>query len=53
MTVGRICSEDEGKLSQQSIVLEVSRSVGSGGRIKLNIDDISTYSLFPGQVSMI
>lgn len=53
MAVGRICCEDvEGKLNEQSIMLESSRFMGMGKRVKLNLGNLSGFSLFPGQVSM-
>jgi DNA polymerase alpha subunit B len=54
MAVGRICCEDvAGKLNEQSVVLETSRSMGMGKRVKLNLGNLPGYSVFPGQVSMI
>lgn len=54
MAVGRICCEDAaGKLNEQSVVLETSRSMGMGKRVKLNLGNLPGYSFFPGQVSMI
>ncbi|CAO3672856.1 unnamed protein product [Umbelopsis vinacea] len=51
MAVGRICCEDvEGKLNEQSIMLESSRFMGMGKRVKLNLGNLSGFSLFPGQI---
>ncbi|KAH8554014.1 DNA polymerase alpha subunit B N-terminal-domain-containing protein [Umbelopsis sp. PMI_123] len=51
MAVGRICCEDAaGKLNEQSVVLESSRSMGMGKRVKLNLSNLPGYSVFPGQV---
>lgn len=49
--VGRICSDaNEGKANEQSLLLETSRSFGSGARIKLDIMEVPGYSFFPGQI---
>jgi DNA polymerase alpha subunit B len=54
MAVGRICCEDAaGKLNEQSVVLESSRSMGMGKRVKLNLSNLPGYSVFPGQVGKI
>jgi DNA polymerase alpha subunit B len=54
MAVGRICCEDAaGKLNEQSVVLETSRSMGMGKRVKLNLSNLPEYAVFPGQVSLI
>ncbi|CAO3692560.1 unnamed protein product [Umbelopsis ramanniana] len=51
MAVGRICCEDTaGKLNEQSVVLETSRSMGMGKRVKLNLGNLPGYSVFPGQI---
>ena len=51
IAVGRICSDsNEGKLNTASLVLETSRRTGAGLRVPLNIEGISSYSLFPGQI---
>ncbi|KAI8825620.1 DNA polymerase alpha/epsilon subunit B-domain-containing protein [Fimicolochytrium jonesii] len=52
-TVGRICSDtvaENAKLNEQSVVLESSRGIGSGCRVKMNVSDVPEYSLFPGQI---
>ncbi|KAF9142699.1 DNA-directed DNA polymerase alpha subunit pol12 [Mortierella sp. GBA39] len=49
--VGRICSDaNEGKANEQSLLLETSRSFGSGARVKLDIMEVPGYSFFPGQI---
>ncbi|KAI8093585.1 DNA polymerase alpha/epsilon subunit B-domain-containing protein [Halteromyces radiatus] len=49
--VGRICCDAaEGKLNDKSILLETSRSLGMGKRVKLDISKVNEYSLFPGQI---
>ncbi|KAJ1969594.1 DNA-directed DNA polymerase alpha subunit pol12 [Dispira parvispora] len=50
VVVGRICSESEAKLNKQSVVLEASRSHGGGCRVRLGLDQVPTFSLFPGQI---
>lgn len=52
IAVGRICPEDptEDKLSAGTVVLETSRKVGSGARIRLNIKGMANYALFNGQI---
>ncbi|KAJ1919106.1 DNA-directed DNA polymerase alpha subunit pol12 [Tieghemiomyces parasiticus] len=48
--VGRICSESEAKLNDQSVVLEASRATGAGCRIRLTFDQLPSFALFPGQI---
>ncbi|OZJ03831.1 hypothetical protein BZG36_03826 [Bifiguratus adelaidae] len=49
--VGRICNEDaEGRLKDNSVVLESSRRMGAGRRVKVDLSAVGEYSLFPGQV---
>jgi len=51
ITVGRICSDtSEGKLNTASLVLEGSRRWGSGRRIPLKLDSLTSYNFFPGQI---
>ncbi|KAI8989258.1 DNA polymerase alpha/epsilon subunit B-domain-containing protein [Pilobolus umbonatus] len=48
---GRICGDtSEGKLNDKSVLLETSRDLGMGKRIRLNLSRVNDYSLFPGQV---
>ena len=63
-TYGRICCEVlsvegldgqsmDAKLSETTVMLESSRDVGSGERVKLQLDSLTTdegYALFPGQI---
>lgn len=50
VAVGRIVSDAlEGKLNAASMMLEVSRRMGAGLRVALNVDAIS-YEFFPGQI---
>ncbi|KAF9933284.1 DNA-directed DNA polymerase alpha subunit pol12, partial [Modicella reniformis] len=49
--VGRICSDaNEGKANERSLVLETSRSLGGGSRVKLDVSEIDGFSFFPGQI---
>lgn len=51
IAVGRIASDSlEGKLNVASLVLETSRRVGAGLRVPLNVDQISSFEFFPGQI---
>lgn len=48
---GRICSDaSEGRLNDQSVLLQLSRDVGMGKRVRLNLAKVSDYALFPGQI---
>ncbi|KAF1803689.1 DNA polymerase alpha/epsilon subunit B-domain-containing protein [Mucor lusitanicus] len=48
---GRICSDaSEGRLNDQSVLLQLSRDVGMGKRVRLNLAKVSDYTLFPGQI---
>eukprot|EP00112_Aurelia_sp_Birch-Aquarium-sp1_P011868 Seg2494.2 transcript_id=Seg2494.2/GoldUCD/mRNA.D3Y31 product="DNA polymerase alpha subunit B" protein_id=Seg2494.2/GoldUCD/D3Y31 len=47
---GRICCDAIGKLNSKSILLEGSTDVSNGERVKLDVNDLPGYSLFPGQV---
>ncbi|KAI9031701.1 DNA polymerase alpha/epsilon subunit B-domain-containing protein [Phycomyces nitens] len=51
VAVGRICCDSSGaKLNKTSIVLETSRELGMGKRVKLDLRGVEEYSLFPGQI---
>ncbi|KAF9880984.1 DNA polymerase alpha primase associated subunit [Colletotrichum karsti] len=50
IAVGRIASDaPEGKLNAASLVLELSRRMGGGQRVSLNMGN-KGYSFFPGQI---
>lgn len=50
--VGRIVCEAEGSsLNDSSVVLEGDTAVSEGGRAALDLSHISSFRLFPGQVS--
>ena len=48
--VGRVVCDSEGKLNEQSVLLETSRLMGNGMRVRLALQDLPSYSIFPGQV---
>lgn len=51
IAVGRIASDSiEGKLNTAGLVLEGSRRHGSGRRIPLQVDNLTSYNFFPGQI---
>ncbi|KAG2223782.1 hypothetical protein INT45_001916, partial [Circinella minor] len=51
LAVGRICSDAaEGKLNDKSVMLETSRDLGMGKRVRLDLTKVYNYSLFPGQI---
>ncbi|KAJ3040317.1 DNA-directed DNA polymerase alpha subunit pol12 [Rhizophlyctis rosea] len=57
ITVGRVCCDsiaESAKLNEQSVVLETSRAIGAGCRVKLNLNDLTAsgkgFALFPGQI---
>ncbi|KAF1957910.1 DNA polymerase alpha 70 kDa subunit [Byssothecium circinans] len=51
IAVGRVCSDQsEGKLNTASLVLEGSRRWGSGRRVPLKLDALTSYNFFPGQI---
>lgn len=51
---GRICCETaEGRLNKTSVTLEGSKRDSSGRRIQLDLSEINSYSLFPGQIVLV
>lgn len=51
VAVGRIASDTpEGKLNPASMLLEMSRRMGAGLRVPLKLDNLTRYTLFPGQI---
>lgn len=48
--VGRIVCDSAGQLNAQSIILEGSSRTSKGNRIHLDISELQSYTLFPGQV---
>ena len=55
LVAGRICCEAEGKLNAKSLILEGSRAISNGRRVRLNVSDgsLSTLSVFPGQIVVV
>ncbi|GMH43711.1 hypothetical protein BSKO_11633 [Bryopsis sp. KO-2023] len=50
---GRICCDAEGRLNQESILLEGSLQYSGGSRVKLDVSRMADFSLFPGQVVVV
>ncbi|KPI38241.1 DNA polymerase alpha subunit B [Cyphellophora attinorum] len=51
VAVGRICCDTpENKLNASSIVLEMSRRMGAGLRVTLDVSAVKSYCFFPGQI---
>ena len=51
---GRICCEAaEGRINKSSVVLEGSRQDSAGRRVHLDLQDVPSYSLFPGQIVLV
>lgn len=40
-------------MNENSVLLESSRSIGSGVRVPLNLSSVPDYSIFPGQIVML
>ncbi|CAZ83810.1 unnamed protein product [Tuber melanosporum] len=54
IAVGRIsCDTLDGKLSPSSVLLEASRKMGAGSRVRLKLDAVLSYSFFPGQIAAV
>lgn len=48
---GRISSDSaEGNLNEKSVLLQTSRDLGMGRRVRLDLSRLENYDLFPGQV---
>ena len=51
---GRICCEaPDGRINKASIVLEGSRRDSAGRRVHLDVEQVQSYSLFPGQIVLV
>jgi len=51
---GRICCEAEtGKINNQAVMLEGSRRDSGGRRVKLDLTEVPTFALFPGQIVLV
>ncbi|KAG0338313.1 DNA-directed DNA polymerase alpha subunit pol12 [Podila humilis] len=49
--IGRICSDaNEGKSNERSLMLETSRTIGGGSRVRIDISELASFSFFPGQI---
>ncbi|EPY50026.1 DNA polymerase alpha B-subunit [Schizosaccharomyces cryophilus OY26] len=51
--VGRVVVDSNtvgGRLNTNSILIETSRRLGAGARVSLKLDEVSSYSIFPGQI---
>lgn len=48
--VGMICSDGEGRLNEKSILLQSSVEHSGGQRVRLDLQNVAQFSLFPGQV---
>lgn len=48
--VGRIVCDSEGRLNAESCVLEGTLQHSQGRSVKLSLDNLPSYRLFPGQV---
>ncbi|CAG8597911.1 10751_t:CDS:10 [Diversispora eburnea] len=51
-TLGRICCDSEGKMNSNSIILEPLPTLGGKG-VKLVLNNLSSYALFPGQIPLL
>ncbi|KAI3981828.1 hypothetical protein MKX01_027813 [Papaver californicum] len=49
-SVGMVCCDGEGRLNEKSILLQGSVEHCGGQRVRLDLQNLSHYSLFPGQV---
>ncbi|KAL6583125.1 hypothetical protein OROMI_005203 [Orobanche minor] len=48
--VGMICCEEEGRLKEKPILLQSSFEHSGGQRVRLDLQKLSQFSIFPGQV---
>ncbi|XP_054806485.1 uncharacterized protein LOC129309119 isoform X2 [Prosopis cineraria] len=49
-TVGMICCDGEGHLNEKSLMLQSSAETSGGQRVRLELQQLSHFSVFPGQV---
>lgn len=49
-TVGMICCDGEGHLNEKSTLLQSSAEHSGGQRVRIELQNVSQYSIFPGQV---
>jgi DNA polymerase alpha subunit B len=51
IAVGRIASDSgEGRLNENSLVIETSRRMGAGIRVPLKVNKLSDFEFFPGKI---
>ncbi|CAI0426108.1 unnamed protein product [Linum tenue] len=48
--VGMICCEEEGRLNDKSIMLQSSIEHSGGQRVRLDLQKVNQFSVFPGQI---
>ncbi|GFT28239.1 DNA polymerase alpha subunit B [Nephila pilipes] len=48
--IGRICSDNNGRLNPTSLLLEGSQEISSGQTIPLDVSNLEKFSFFPGQI---
>ncbi|CAO2829420.1 unnamed protein product [Amaranthus hypochondriacus] len=48
--VGMICCDGEGRLNEKSVLLQSSVEHSGGEPVRLELDKLNQYSIFPGQV---
>ncbi|XP_028104788.1 DNA polymerase alpha subunit B-like [Camellia sinensis] len=48
--VGMICCEEEGHLKEKPVLLQSSVEHSGGQRVRLDLQKLSQFSIFPGQV---
>lgn len=53
VTYGRITSDHDGKINAQSILFEGTLETSLGNTVNLNLNKVSKFSLFPGQVAVV
>ncbi|KAF7839819.1 DNA polymerase alpha subunit B [Senna tora] len=49
-TVGMICCDGEGRLNEKSVMLQSSTEHSGGQRVRLELQQLSHFSVFPGQI---
>ena len=51
---GRVCCDAaEGKLNKSSVMIEGSRAESSGRTTQLNLKEVNSFALFPGQIILV
>ncbi|KAL3649861.1 hypothetical protein CASFOL_006264 [Castilleja foliolosa] len=48
--VGMICCEEEGRLKEKPVLLQSSVEHSGGQRVRLDLQNLNNFSIFPGQV---